>query len=585
MRQQYHEKSPHTGGPSSGATRDGKGLLVRRWLALFVLVAVSLAAGPVTARNQPAHPQAPSLEQPPAGVHAPGVDTITEAQLRDYLTFIAADELQGRDTPSTGLDVAARFLATLLSRWGYEPGGDDGSFFQTIALTRRHLDLDRTSLSIGKQTLTIGEDYLPSARVPGTAAGALVYIGHGYVIKSRKVDPYGGLDVQGKVLLMHPGLPEGLHRSDLKGPKGEDWEDGPAAAARLGAVGVLYLADYPALDRWQRTRRALDARGAVSVDAFDEEAEGQTLPTATLAPSALAAVFAGESVTAANIFRRVAEGTPAAPFALASSKRVTLTISTTDTHERTQNVVAILPGGDPVLRNEYVALGAHYDHVGLATDGRAGDIIYNGADDDGSGTVGLLGMAEAFARATERPKRSILFVWHTGEEKGLWGARYFTAHPTVALDQIVTQINVDMIGRSRPDGETTAGSGETLTGPNAVYVIGSRLMSSALGKLTDEVNDRFLRVAYDYRYADPTDANRFFYRSDHYHYAKHGIPVIFFFSGVHEDYHDVGDEVDKIDFRKMRRLAQTVYATAWAVAQLPSRPAVDTVLARELLTQ
>jgi Zn-dependent M28 family amino/carboxypeptidase len=246
----------------------------------------------------------------------------------------------------------------------------------------------------------------------------------------------------------------------------------------------------------------------------------------------------------------------------------------------TQNVVAVFEGSDPVLKNEYVALGAHYDHVGVGTPVN-GDGIYNGADDDGSGTTALLAMAEALAKASARPKRSILFVWHAGEEKGLWGSRYFTNYPTLPLDKIVTQINIDMIGRSKKEGDTNP-LNRDLSGPNEIYVIGSKMMSTELGELTDTVNKQYLNITYDYRYDDPSDPNRFFSRSDHYNYAKKGIPIVFFFDGVHEDYHRPGDSVDKIDFQKMERVARTIYLTLWEVASRPTRPKVDKQLPAQL---
>jgi len=241
----------------------------------------------------------------------------------------------------------------------------------------------------------------------------------------------------------------------------------------------------------------------------------------------------------------------------------------------TANVVAVLEGSDPILKHEYVALGAHYDHVGTAAHpDAAGDRIYNGADDDGSGTVAILAIAEAMARAGTRPRRSVLFVWHTGEEKGLWGSRYFAEHPTVPIDAIVAQLNIDMIGRSRgPADHSSASAG--LTGPDSVHVIGSTLMSSELGALVERVNNRYLEIGYDYTYADPDDPNQFVYRSDHYAYARQGIPFVFYFSGVHQDYHRLDDEVERIDFRKLRRITQTIHATAWELANIAKRPKVD----------
>jgi Zn-dependent M28 family amino/carboxypeptidase len=174
-----------------------------------------------------------------------------------------------------------------------------------------------------------------------------------------------------------------------------------------------------------------------------------------------------------------------------------------------------------------------------------------------------------------------LFVWHCGEEKGLWGSRYFTDYPTIPLDKIVTQLNIDMIGRSKQDGDTNPRN-QTLSGPNTVYVIGSKMMSTELGDLSESVNKSFLNLQFDYKYDDPSDPNRFFFRSDHYNYARRGIPIIFYFDGVHEDYHRPGDEPQKIDYEKMQKVTRTVYMTLWAVGNLAARPKVDKQLPTQL---
>jgi Zn-dependent M28 family amino/carboxypeptidase len=187
----------------------------------------------------------------------------------------------------------------------------------------------------------------------------------------------------------------------------------------------------------------------------------------------------------------------------------------------------------------------------------------------------VLAIAEALARpGAPRPKRSLLFVWHAGEEHGLWGSRYFVRYPTVPLANIVAQLNIDMIGRSKKPGDTNPRN-RNLSGPNEIYVIGSRMMSTELGALSERVNKAAGLLSFDYKYDDPDDPERLFYRSDHYSYAEKGIPIIFYFDGVHQDYHRVSDEVDKIDFAKMQRVTQTIYLTAREIANLPRRPRVN----------
>jgi Zn-dependent M28 family amino/carboxypeptidase len=223
------------------------------------------------------------------------------------------------------------------------------------------------------------------------------------------------------------------------------------------------------------------------------------------------------------------QGNGTASFELEPKLQVSINVAALSEEVTTSNVVAILEGRDPVLRNEYVAVGAHYDHVGVGSPDQSGDRIFNGADDDGSGTVAVLAMAEALARGP-RPQRSILFVWHTGEEKGLWGFEWFVEHPTVPLDQIITQLNIDMIGRSRqPGDENPRNAG--LTGPDEIYVIGSRMMSSQLANLSEEVNRSYLNLKFNYKYDDPNDTERLFFRSDHYNYAKKGFQSSFTLTG------------------------------------------------------
>jgi Zn-dependent M28 family amino/carboxypeptidase len=241
----------------------------------------------------------------------------------------------------------------------------------------------------------------------------------------------------------------------------------------------------------------------------------------------------------------------------------------------TQNVVAVWEGSDPRLKSEYVAFGAHYDHVGMSAAPDAnGDSIFNGADDDGSGTTALLAVADALRQSPLRPRRSLLFVWHCGEEKGLWGSAYFTSHPTVPLNQIVAQLNIDMIGRSKEPGNQKPADA-SLSGPREIYVIGSRMMSTQLGNISDRVNNEYQNLKLNFTYDDPKDPNGFFYRSDHINYAQKGIPIIFWFDGVHEDYHKRSDEVSKIDFTKMTLVTQTVFVTAAEIANLPEKIVVD----------
>ena len=228
------------------------------------------------------------------------------------------------------------------------------------------------------------------------------------------------------------------------------------------------------------------------------------------------------------------------------------------------NVLGIIEGSDPVLKNEIVILTAHYDHLGII-DGK----VYNGADDDGTGTVALLEIAEAFQKAKNEgngPKRTVLIMPVSGEEKGLLGSKYYTENPVFPLANTVVDLNIDMIGRMD----------KNHTDPNYVYVIGADKISQELHDINEATNKTYSNLELDYTFNKDSDPNRFYYRSDHYSFASKGIPVIFYFSGVHEDYHKHTDEVDKIMFDKVEKITKQVFFTAWEIANKPKRLEINT---------
>jgi len=551
---------------------------MRRYLTALVLASLLVATFPATYAQRAAEK---SKKAAATVTVQRAVDAISANQIRDYLTFIASDEMEGRDTPSRGLDVTAKFLAMNLSRWGFKPAGDTGSFFQKIDLLRNRADSGQTKVEYHGRTLTAGTDYLPAGG-SGTVSGQAVFAGTGWFVKSKQIDAYKGIDPAGKIAVIFGSpnsAPRGVARADF-GKQGEDFMNPNDYARSKGVVGLIYVPDFQYLANWQRNRQRIMERGSTVVAKFQTQANSP-LPSIVISPETANSIFAGERQSASGIFNASYGTNLPSPFVMNDQKKITLSVANNTETVPTQNVIAVWEGSDPVLKAEYVALGAHYDHVGRGCPPVGDDTICNGADDDGSGTTALLGMAEALAKAPTRPKRSILFVWHTGEEKGLWGSRYFTEYPTVPLNQIVAQINIDMIGRSKKDGDTNPRNA-SLTGPDSIYLIGSTMMSTELGELVKTVNKSFLNIAFDTRYDDLKDPNRFFFRSDHINYARKGIPIIFFFDGVHEDYHRAGDTADKIDYQKMEKITRTVYMTLWEIANRPTRLKVDKPLPSQL---
>ncbi|MBK8313962.1 MAG: M28 family peptidase [Acidobacteria bacterium] len=504
------------------------------------------------------------------------VEGITAKQISEYLYFVASDEMEGRDTPSRGLDLTAKFIGLNLSKWGFKPAGTDGTFFQKIPLRRTQVLGEQSSAAVNGQSFKYGEDFYASPAA-GEVAGQLVFVGHGLMVKAKNIDYYTGIDVKDKIMVVVDGAPAGVNFNDYRGKVGEDFHRPETYARAKGARGIIVIPSASTMSFWdQRVKSSLNPTRAMP----DTGRPMNNVPTIIASEKMVNAILQGEKIDFETIKKQVSEGKLSESFELSPSKTASFKVGSKVETMMTQNVVAVFEGGDPALKDEYVAIGAHYDHVGIGQADSKGDKIFNGADDDGSGTVAVLSIAEALSHGP-RPKRSILFVWHCGEEKGLWGSEFVTENPPVPLKQIITQLNIDMIGRSKAAGDTKPANAN-LSGPNDIYVIGSKMMSTQLGELSESVNKGFLNLGFSYKYDDPNDRERFFYRSDHFNYAKKGIPIIFYFDGVHEDYHRQSDHPDKIDYAKMEKVTRTVFATMWKLANDPSRPKVDKPLPAQL---
>jgi Zn-dependent M28 family amino/carboxypeptidase len=343
-------------------------------------------------------------------------------------------------------------------------------------------------------------------------------------------------------------------------------EQAQQAAEAHGAAGAIIIPSSQYIQYWNQMRDYLASQQELGLP-----------PRSTGPAKPFPAIIAGANLikAIANLMgKEVSSLTEAAteplkPATIPASAEVKLEVEVKDTPP-TQNVVAILEGSDARLKDEYVVFSAHYDHLQTAGTGE----VYNGADDDGSGTVSVLEIAQAFATGA-RPKRSILIIFHTGEELGLFGSQYNADYePVVPMGKLVADFNIDMIGRSRAPNDTDARD-KRLTDKDSVYVIGSDKLSTELHQLSEQTNSDTVRMRLDYTYNDENHPERFYYRSDHYNYAKHGVPIIFYFTGVHRDYHRTTDDVDKIDFEKMERITKMIFATGWRVANLDHRVAVD----------
>ncbi len=448
-----------------------------------------------------------------------------------------------------------------------------------------------------------------------TSAG-LVFVGHGYVINKTKTNPYEGIDVRGKVMVV-AGLPaelaaaqaaagagaggRGGGRGGAPNPLGvenTDFTTPQTYAVKNGAAGIVMIPSFQQLSGLTTPTAPRASLNGPSYQVVKFQANRPaSVPTITAGVDLINALFQGEKLTGAQVFNGAAANAKLDTFALAAEKKVTLKVAVASDRKNTYNVMAMFEGRDPVLKNEYVVMSAHLDHTGLANPDASGDNVNNGADDDASGCVALMGMARAYATGVAkgiRPKRSIIFLWVTGEEKGLWGSQHFNQFPPVDITKVVANLNMDMVGRSKTPGYVDPPSYK-LAEPNEVFVVGPRVMSDELGKIVQTVNGRYLKMKvsdfYDTIAPDETHDNlgpgaqgqRIFYRSDHYNFAKMGIPVAFFADGLHSDYHRVTDSAEKIDYDKLEAVTKTVYAVSWVLANSATRPKLNAKLPDQLV--
>jgi hypothetical protein len=497
----------------------------------------------------------PATTATPAAPRPALVAAIDASALRADLTLFASDAFQGRLAGTPSARRAAEFLAERLTSMGLEPAGDSG-FFQRVPLSRQVFAPTTKFLvtSRGRAAeLELGEDVVPLLRLGEgvplpklSADGEIVFAGYAMTSPQLGRDDLK-LDLEGKVVVFVGGAPanaDSATRARLEAPEqlgarmGSILMRGPAAIV-IVAAGKLED-DFTAL-----AGEVLN--GSLELGATEEEPE-RVLPMVMFARPR-----AGSPLLPARW--------PADDKPQALGRHLTAKITLGRAQAASYNVVATLRGGDPALAHSYVALGAHLDHIGVQRTPGA-DSIANGADDDGSGSMGLLAIARALAASPERPRRSLLFVWHTGEEAGMLGSEWFVTHPTVPLDSIVAQLNADMIGRNAPDSLM-------LVGPRAAPNGQSRV----LGGVVDSVNAALARpFTINREWDSPEHPEQIYLRSDHYSYAKRGIPIVFYTTGLHEDYHKVSDEVSKIDFDKLSRVSELIMRSALAVANRSDRP-------------
>lgn len=476
--------------------------------------------------------------------------TITEEELKAHLYVYASDEYEGRETGTPGQKKAVDYIKAAYEKLGIPAAKSDGNYFQKVPLELKKVP--KGTMTINGKEHTIGEGFLSFSASQGTFEN-IVYAGYG--IEEGDYSDFTDIDVTGKLVLIKAGEPKNEDGTFIVSGTEETskWGDPNEAMAMKdellqskGAKGMLYydLTNFPRFNRYFQYMTTNDS-GQMSIKSEDEDKSFSIFINSDVANELLADIDTNNTPAVLNTSVNVA------------------TVSENGEID-SENVAAILKGSEKP--DEYLVISSHLDHIGVTADGQ----INNGADDDGSGTVALLEIAEAFKKSADEgkgPKRSIIFLHVTGEEKGLLGSQYYTdVDPIVPLANTVANLNIDMIGRIDPKREGDR---------NYIYLIGSDKLSTELHELSEAVNTKFMNIELDYTYNDENDPNRFYYRSDHYNFAKNNIPIIFYFNGTHDDYHKPGDTPDKINYDLLENRSRLVFHTAWEVANRDTRILAD----------
>ena len=468
--------------------------------------------------------------------------SITAKELKEHLSVLASDSYEGRETGKKGQKMAMQYLIKRFKSYGIEDV-QKKNYIQSYPLIEQ--EAKGVSLKLGENNYTLNKEFSisPSIIEKEKIEGKIVFVGYG--IEEDKYNDYKGKNIEGKAVFIWNGLPE---KQKLK----EKWTSRKkiALARKKGAIAVFYYND-----KLEQNLKNFEHYYNKSKITLKDNLKKET-PVVYLTDAPTETILKKGKSSLKKVEKK----------GIKKVKEIDIDFSLNidkPTKELTgENVLAFIPGTEK--KEEVLVITAHYDHIGME-----GDKVFNGADDDGTGTVSLLEIAQAFQLAVKqgiRPKRSILIMPVSGEEKGLLGSKYYTNHPVFPLENTVANLNIDMIGRYDKNHEKDS---------NYIYLIGSDKLSSDLHHVSEVVNEIYLNIKLDYTFNDENDPNRFYYRSDHYNFAKNNIPVIFYFSGVHEDYHKATDTVEKIDYKKTEKIARLVFLTAWHLVNQEKRIELD----------
>ncbi len=505
------------------------------------------------------------ITKPPMDSAAKLAATITAEDMRKHLTVLASDEYEGRETGEEGNKMAAEYIANHFKSIGLPPVGEDNSYFQKVSFTWTMWN--EISITVEDKNYRHLWDFISFPTLNNhlgvMSTEEVVFLGYG--IDDPKYSDYEGVDVKDKVILIYKDEPVDFDGNsyitgdESRSPWSEDYKKKLQVAKEKGVKVLLFIENELQKQLSENRRFLIGPKLTLGSDMDDpEQFANHCFVSTKLAKEIMGKKFK-KVVKLRDKIKKSGK-----PQNYILKTEITLN---QDKHQKTlkgENVLGYIEGSDPEKKDEVVIITAHYDHLG-----KRGDDIYNGADDNGSGTTTVMEIAEAFAQAKKQgigPRRSLLVMTVTGEEKGLLGSQFYVEFPVFPLENTVANVNVDMVGRVDEKYQDN---------PEYIYVIGSDRLSTELHEINENANKNYTQLTLDYTYNAEDDPNRYYYRSDHYNFAERGIPAVFYFNGTHPDYHRTSDTVEKINFDKMAKVGQLIFHTAWDLANRDKRIEVD----------
>lgn len=491
------------------------------------------------------------------------VNYINPQTARQHLEYLASDELEGREAGQKGQKLAGAYLMQNFLEYGLPPV--NGDYFQRFNL--RVSEPEKIKITIDGDTLHYFDDFLHNSDFDDVEFKAAKSVFVGYGIESDSYNEFEKVNVKGKVVFVTEYEPKNkkgryLASSTTSHSKWNKRKHKINNLVAKGAKAIIMVNKNVEMYKSSYAHSFKSSKMKLATDSFSLK-----IPLVFISEKLADKLLkkGGMDLGLNKTLKKIAK--KGKPLSAELTLKIGLKSHVINNKMTSENVLGYVEGSDK--KEELVVVTAHYDHIGVHD-----DKIFNGADDDGSGTTALLMMAEAFAKAKELgngPRRSVLFMPVSAEEKGLLGSRYYSENPIFPLKNTVANLNIDMIGRVDKPHHDKAGK----PNPDYVYIIGSDFLSADLHKINEDQNEKYTKLELDYTFNSVDDPNRFYFRSDHYNFAKHDIPCIFYFNGTHEDYHQHTDTVDKIDFVKLSNITKLIYYTAWELANRKDRIVVD----------